>query len=337
MTAGQEEIECLNGARESARAKGAGVGVWVFRALVALAVVAYFCSGLYIIKPNEIAIVRLLGKVVSTTVDGRPSPRIMLPGLHYRLPYPITRLSRVRPTETKTLTVGFEQVDRLLGREADPRRSEFLTGDQNIMQLRMTVQFTVDDPVAYLFGATEPEAVVRVDAESCLADAVASIGVDELIGAERVKASAEVRRELDRRIAFHNPGVRITAVSLQAPTPPKEVANAFNDVQSAKSEKYRTALEAEAYRNDVVTRASGEADKTRREGEAYRDRRVAEAEGEAKRFEDLYEQYRQAKSVTRMRLYIEAMEEILPAMKKVFVDSEKGGSPIDLGLFNMNP
>jgi membrane protease subunit HflK len=335
--AGQAENEIPQVSEGTPLAKEGRGGVWILRALVVVALAAYLGSGLYIIRPNEIGIVRLFGKVVSTVVDGKPTPEIVLPGLHFRLPYPITRLNRVRPAETKTLAIGFEPVDQILGRAADPRRSEFLTGDQNIMQLRMTVQYTVDDPVAWLFGATDPEAVVRADAESCLADAVASIGVDDLIGAERVKAAASVRQELDRQIAFHASGVRITAVSLQAPTPPKEAAAAFNDVQSAKAEKYRAVLEAEAYRNDIVTRASGEAEKSRREGEAYRERRVAEAEGEAKRFEDLYEQYRQARAVTWVRLYIEAMEEILPAMKKVFVDSEKGGSPIDLGLFNVKP
>lgn len=299
----------------------------VFRAILVLAAVAYLGSGFYVVKPAEMGVVRLFGKVTG------PRP----PGLHYRLPFPVTRFNRVRPAETKTVTVAFDRVDQLLGRTADPRRSEFLTGDQNIMQLRLTVQYTVTDPVAYLFGSTDPEAVIRAEAESCLSGAVASTGVDELIGAGRVRVKAAVRQELDREIVRHHLGVGVSAVSLQAPTPPKEVAQAFNDVQSAKAEKHRLVLEAEGYRNGVVTRAYGEADQARREAEAYHERRIAEAQGESKRFADLYEQYRQAKSVTGTRLYIEAMEEILPRMKKVFVDSDENGEPVDLGLFSSEP
>jgi membrane protease subunit HflK len=307
----------------------------ILPALVLVAAVAYAASGVYVVRPSEKGIVRRFGKVVSTRVEDGRAPKILSPGPHYRLPSPITRLDRVRPDETKTVTVGFERVDELLGRAADPQRAEFLTGDQNIMQLRLTIQYVINDPLAFLFGSTSPETVLKAEVGACLARAVAELGVDELIGAGRVGVSARVRAELDREIRLHGLGLRVSAVSFQAPTPPKEVAAAFNEVQSAKAERHRLVLEAQGYRNGRVTRAAGEAGKLRREAEAYAERRVAEAEGEGKRFEDLHEEYRQAKGVTQWRLYVEAMEEILPRMKKVFVDADEEGSPIDLGLYHV--
>ena len=310
---------------------------WIARALALAVVAAYLLSGVYVVRPGEIGVERLFGKVVSTMIEGKSAPALIPPGLHYRLPYPVTRLDLIRVMETRTVAVGFDQMDQILGRDSDSRRSEFLTGDQNIMQLRLTIQYAIGDPIAFLFGATDPEALLRVEAENCLSKAVASIGVDDLIGAGRAGVSAAVRAGLERELALHNPGLRLSEVSFQAPAPPPPVADAFNDVQSAKAERTRLALEAEAYQNDLVTRSHGEAGKALREGEAYRQRRVTEAQGEAKRFEDLYEEYRQAKSVTSLRLYIEAMEEILPQLKKVFIDSDEKGGPLDIGILNAKP
>lgn len=304
------------------------------RAGVALGVMAYLASGIFAVRPNEVGIVRRFGKVVVATAGGRSASLLYPPGLHYRLPYPITRLNKVRPAETRTVAIGFDPMDGLVGMAADPRAAEFLTGDQNIMRLRMTVQYTIGDPILFLFGAGDPEALLRREAEACLARAVAAVGVDHLIGAERVKISDETRQDLEREMERHHPGVKVTAVSLQAPSPPQEVADAFNDVQSAKAEKDQMTLEAEGYRNKRVTEADGEADKLKREAEAYRQRRVAEAQGEAKRFEDRYEEYRQARRVTALRLYLDTMEEVLPRMKKVLVDSDEHGGPVDLGIID---
>ena len=326
-------IEAPDGA-SPARSCPKRIWRWVCRAFAVAVAAVYLGSGIYIIRPGEVGVVRRFGKVVSATVEGKSAPLIATPGLHYRVPYPFTRLDKVRPMETKTVTVGFERVDQILGRDTDPRRSEFLTGDQNIMQLRLTIQYTIDDPISFLFGTMDPEALLKVEAEGCLAEAVAAIAVDDLIGSARAGLGAAVRRGLEREIQIHNPGIRLSEVNFQAPAPPQAVADAFNDVQSAKAEKQKIALEAEAYHNETVTRAYGEADKLKREGEAYRERRVAEAQGEAKRFEDLYGEYRLAKRVTSLRLYLEAMEEILPQLKKVFVDTDEQGGPIDVGLFN---
>ncbi len=314
-----------------------GIGARILRLTPVAAVFAYLCSGFYMINPSETGVVRRFGKVATTQIQGEASYRTYAPGLHYRLPWPVTRLDRMRPLETKTVAVGFERMDEILGRAGDPARAAFLAGDQNIMQLRMTVQYTLADPVAYLLNAEYAGRILEAEAEACLSAALADMDVDTLIGPGRAAVSARVREALDRDLQRHRLGLSVRTVNFQAPAPPKEVADAFNEVQTAKAEKRRMALEAETYRNELVTRAAGEADQVLREGEAYRTRRVAEAQGEAARFTKLYEEYRQAKYVTGLRLYIEAMEEILPKMKKVFVDESETGGPLDLGLIQGGP
>ncbi|NOZ21577.1 MAG: FtsH protease activity modulator HflK [Planctomycetes bacterium] len=312
-------------------------GRTVIRAITALLLLAYLCSGICVIRPNEAGVVRRFGRVAFTVIDGKPVPEILQPGLHYRLPWPITRLNRVRPTETRTITVGYQPADSLLGRPANPAASEFLTGDQNIMRLRMSVQYTLGNPIAFLFGARDPVVILRTEAESCLTRAVSSVNVDDLVGAARVTIANDVRAELEREMALHQPGIRVTAVNLLATSPPREVAEAFYDVQSAKAEKERLIHQAEADRENRIRAAEAQADALLNDAGAYRHDRVEVAKGEAERFDDLYGEYKQAKEVTALRLYIEAMEEVLPKLKKVIVDSDDKGGPVDLGIIESKP
>jgi membrane protease subunit HflK len=258
------------------------------------------------------------------------------PGLHLRLPYPFERVDKVNVSETRTVSVGFEEPDQLLGRTALPRQAEFLTGDQNIINLRLVLQFTVSDPVKFLTSMADPVAACRRAAEASLTNIVGRTGVDDLVGPQRVAISHDVAKELQTELDRLSAGITVSSANLQTPLPPQEVAAAFNDVANARQEMEQVKFQAEGYKNEAVLRAQGEADKLSREGEAYRQQRVAQAEGEAKRFDDLYAQYRDSKDVTSLRLYIEAMEEILPKMKKVIVDSAPGRE-MDLGIIKREP
>ncbi|MEW6358907.1 MAG: FtsH protease activity modulator HflK [Planctomycetota bacterium] len=312
--------------------EGRRSGRTAIRAIIVLLLLAYFCSGVCVIRPNEAGIVRRFGRIRSAVIDGKPVPKILQPGLHYRLPWPITRLSRVRPNETRTITVGYQAADILLGQPANPAAEEFLTGDQNIMRLQMSVQYTVGDPIAFLFGARDPVVILRTEAESCLTRAVSSVNVDDLVGVARVTIANEVRVEIDREMALHQPGIRVTAVNLLATAPPRDVADAFGDVQNARAERERLIHGAEAKRESDLRGAEAQADALLNDAGAYHRERVEVAKGEAERFEDVYGEYKQAKEVTALRLYIEAMEEILPKLKKVIVDSDDKGGPVDLGI-----
>jgi len=299
----------------------------IIRMVLALAALGYLFSGTYIVRPNEVAVVRRFGRIVNPAAA---------PGLHLCLPWPFERVDKVNVSETRTISVGFEEPDQLLGRQALPREGEFLTADQNIINLRLMLQYTVSDPVKFLTVMSDPEAVCRRAAERALTARVALTGVDDLIGPERVAISYEVAQRMRTELDRLNAGIAVTSANLQTPLPPQEVAAAFNDVQNAKQEMQQVQFQAEGYKNEAVLKAQGDADKLLREAEAYRQQRTAQAEGEAKRFDDLYAQYKDSKEVTSLRLYIEAMEEILPRMKKVIVDSVPGNE-MDIGVIKQAP
>ncbi len=295
--------------------------------VVALAAAGYLLSGVCVVRPNEVAVVRRFGRIVDPGAA---------PGLHLRMPRPFERVDKVNVSETRTASIGFEEPDQLLGRQALPRESEFFTADQNIVALRLMLQYTVSDPVKFLTVMADPVAACRKAAERALTALVARTGVDDLIGPQRVAVSHEVARQMQAELDRLGAGVAVTSANLQTPLPPQDVAAAFNDVQNAKQEMQQVQFQAEGYKNEAVLKAQGEADKVLREAEAYRQQRTAQAEGEAKRFDDLYAQYKDSKEVTSLRLYIEAMEEILPLMKKVIVDSRPGGE-MDIGIIKREP
>jgi len=304
---------------EGARPRG---GWFAWKAGLALAVAAYVLSGVYMVGTDEVGVVRRFGKVVDASAQ---------PGLHYRIPYPIGRLDRVRINETKRVTVGFQMPDQVLRRAANPLLAQYLTGDENCMNLQAVVEFNVADPVKFLFHAVDASDVVRKAAESGMMDSVARTPVDELWTTGQVKLAVRVHEETQRLLDAYDVGIQVRAVNLQSIAPPQEVAEAFNDVSAARQDREKIQHEAEAYMNEVVLRAQGEAKKALSGAEAARREKINLATGDRDRFAKIYAEYARAKDITATRLYIEAMEEILPKMQKVIVDSSQT-SPIDLGM-----
>ena len=291
-------------------------------ALCAVGVVAYAATGVYKVRTDEVAVGRHFGRVAHPSVP---------PGLHCCWPWPMGKIDRVRLNETKRVTVGFEAPDKAVGRTPDPRIAEFLTGDENIMRFQIVVLYTIDDPLAYLFSSVAPDTLVKRIAEGILADAVAKMKVDDLWPTGQLELLNVVRQRAQDKLGRLGLGVQIQSVSLQNASPPTDVAQAFNDVASARQDRDRIQHEAEGYRDEMGHRAQGEAQKTLREAEAYAQERINQAKGDADRFDKLYAEYAKAKDITARRLYIEAMEEILPRVRKVIVDSSDT-SPVDLGI-----
>ncbi len=288
--------------------------------LAIAAAVLYALSGIYFVQPDEQAVVQRLGKVVAERVQ---------PGVHYRLPYPIDRVDKLKVRKVWQVTVGATLTDQTL-EQAPTQQAEFLTGDQNLINIVMTVQYTIADPVAYLFHAKDVEGIIARAAEASLAHAVATRTVDALLTTGKVEAQNAVRQTaqqiLDRQ---YKVGVTISAVAIGQSAPPAEVADAFRDVASARADRDRFVNEAQAYANEVIPQARGEAQKMLNEAHAYRTKKINEATGDAARFTKLAAEYAKAKQVTSDRLYIEAMEEILPKIKKLVVDPQAG---VDLGV-----
>lgn len=284
----------------------------------------YMLSGFYIVGSDEVGVVRLFGRVWQSRV---PS------GLHYRPPFPFTRLDKVKVRQVRRVTVGMEAADLVVGRQANPLQAQFLTGDQNIILVRAAVQYTISDPVRFLFTAADPEGIIARVVESVLTSEIVQMPVDEVMTTGKTAIQNRVRQKAQKWLG--EIGVSIAAVTIEKVAPPEPVKDAFEAVTQARQTRYRLILEAQSYANAIIPQARGEAQKLINEAIAYRDRRIAEAKGEAARFLSLLSEYRKAKDVTSARLYLEAMEELLPKIKKVIVDPH--GGQLDVGMVQKQP
>ena len=287
--------------------------------------VLYLLTGVYVVKTDEQGVVRTLGR--ASTEPARP-------GLHYRCPPPFSRLNKVKVYQRKRVSVGFSIADQATGRKPSAAETQFLTGDQNLVNIEMLLQYSIHDPRAYLFRSENPEALIAAAASAALTRLLTSTLVDQVLTIGKVAIQNDVQRTTQSLVEAYGIGVQIDAVTLVRVYPPDEVADAFKDVASARSDAERTINEAQGYEGDVIPRARGEAERLVQEALAYRDKVINEATGDADRFTKLYEAYVQSKDVTSARIYIEAMEEILPKLNKMLVD--EGRQPFDLTLLQTN-
>lgn len=300
---------------------------WVLRVVGAL-ILIYAGSGVYFVRPNEEAVVRRFGKMIAGHVP---------PGMHYRLPYPWETADRVTVRQARRIAVGFSIADGVTGRQPTAAEAQFLTGDRNVVDVRLMVQYAVREPARYLFRAGQPEGLIEAAAASCLAEVVADISVDAVLTTGKIEAQQQVRAALQQILNEYDVGVQIWSVSIQRATPPEEVRDAFADVTSAREDRERIKNQAEGYRQEVVPRARGDAERIKSEALGYKQRRINEAMGDADRFARRLEEYRKARGVTRDRLYIETMERLLPKMRKVIVDAEGGADAADLAILRAEP
>jgi len=293
------------------------------RAAIAVAAALWLLSGVYVVRANEQAVVRRFGGVVADRVG---------PGLHVGLPWGIDAVDRLKVREQKRLNVGFEFPDEAMGRPVNPGRREYFTGDQNLVNVELLVQYTIRDPRAYLFATTNPVETLRQAAEAAVAATVAARPVDVLLTTGKLAVQEELRRRTQQVADGYGLGVALSAVSIRSVTPPLKVADAFREVASAREDRDRIMKEAESYANAALPAAQGEAARMGEEALAYRDQKVRQALGDADRFIAAYEAYRLSPDVTSARLYLETVETIMPRVKLVAVDRHGGRAPVDLNL-----
>ncbi|MHC4482891.1 MAG: FtsH protease activity modulator HflK [Planctomycetota bacterium] len=289
--------------------------------IIPAAVVLWLLSGIYIVRPGEQGVVRRFGKAVRVTGEGP----------HYRLPRPIEKVDKVKVEKVRRIEIGFRTISS--GPPARyrfmPKESLMLTGDEQIVDAQIIVQYQVNDVEKFLFNVKdlEKERGALMDAaEVALRQVVGKRPIDDVLIAEKTQVDIDIRELLQKIIDGYEAGVRITAVKLQTVQPPKEVEKAFRDVVSAKEDKDRFIKEADGYREDILPKARGEAQKMIEQAMAYKAERVERAEGDKDRFLAVLREYEKAKDVTRKRLYLETMEQILPGIRKFVIDPEIGGS-----------
>ena len=290
---------------------GAALALWLF-------------TGVYMVGPDEVGVVRTFGEFT----------RVAQSGLNYHFPYPIEQVNTPAVTEVKRIEIGFRTLRNGQYRSVE-KESLMLTGDENIVDAEMIVQYKIKDPVKYLFRIVEPELTVREAAEASLRTVVGRNKIDETLTTGKFKIQEETKIQLQLILDKYDSGIHVVAVQLQDVSPPKEVIGAFNDVASAKEDKNRMINQAEGYRNNVIPIARGEAEAMIRDAEGFKQARIKRSEGDAVKFTTILREYRKAKSITQKRLYLETMERVLPNIEKIIIPDKNSGNM--LNLLNLNP
>ena len=291
--------------------------------LVGIALLLWMLTGIYVVGPDEVGVVQTFGKY----------SRAAQSGLNYHFPFPIEKVSTPKVTEVKRIEIGFRTVGKNQYQTIS-RESLMLTGDENIVDAEMIVQYKIKDPVAYTFNFIEPELTVRQAAEASLRTVVGRNNIDEALTSGKFMIQEEAKELIQGILDKYNTGILVDAVQLQDVGPPEQVVAAFKDVASAKEDKNRMINQAEGYRNDIIPKARGEAQAEIREAEGYKEARIARAEGDVSKFNSVLKEYRKSKEVTEIRMFLETAEEVLSNREKIIVPDGKEGSNL-INLLNL--
>ncbi|MFH1939956.1 MAG: FtsH protease activity modulator HflK [bacterium] len=294
----------------------------MFGVVLVLIIALYLASGIFVVAPDEQGVVRRFGKFI----------RIESPGLNYHLPYPIETVVTPAVTQVKRVEIGFRTIS--FGPPARyqkiPAEALMLTGDENIVSAEAIVQYKIKDPINYLFNIILPEQTVRDAAEAALRQVIGERKIDEALTVGKYEIQEETKKLLQILLDSYKAGILVVAVQLQDVIPPKEVQDAFKDVASAKEDKSKYINQAQGYRNDLIPKARGEAVKMTKEAEGYKIERIKKAEGDVAKFNSILTEYKKGEYITQARLYLEAMEEILPNMNKIIVGLDENQPLINL-------
>lgn len=271
-------------------------------------IVGYLFSGVYYVSWDERGIVRRFGKITQ---------RNTLPGLRYHLPYPIERVDFVKVENIKRIEIG----PNLL-----------LTGDTNLINVKIAVHYKISDAVRYLLGIKKPIKLISDIASSSIRQIVGERGIDYILTTGKSEVEGTTKYLLQQVLDKNNSGIKIVDLQLMEMAPPEDVIEAFQDVASAREDKVTYINEAQSYRNALVPEARGKAFKLLREAEAYKEEKINFALGDASRFLQKLREYEKSKDITEIRLYLEAMEKILPKVKKFIVSEDIETESTDLWL-----
>lgn len=277
---------------------GDAAGPVILAVIAAAALLVLLVSSFAQIDSAERGIVLRFGRYVAT----------LQPGPHFRFPQPIENVIKIN-------------VDQI---RAFPVKANILTRDENIVDVEMSIQYRIKDPVHYLLKISDPDESVQRAAESAIRETIGTNTIDFVINEGRAEIANKVALLMQAMLDGYESGIEITSVNMQRATAPEEVKSAFDDAIKSREDRQRKINEAEAYRNEIVERSQGEATRIRLEAEGYKGQVVARAEGEAKRFTQLLTEYEKAPDVTRERLYLDTVEDVLGEGTKVMVDTQGG-------------
>jgi len=277
--------------------------------VLAVGVIGYGLMGIYTLDEQERGVVLRFGQVQDAVV---------MPGLSW---YP--------PIIDKVIIHNVSRV------RSHPHDSEMLTEDENIVKVKLTVQYVIDDVVKYALEVRDPESSLHQSTESAVRHVVGSTEMDEVLTEGRAVMGDEIKARIENYMRAYGTGIAVTQVNVDETAPPDAVREAFDEVIRAREDEVRVRNEADAYANQVIPEARGEAQRYLEEAEGYRQRVVAQAVGEASRFSKLFVEYKAAPEVTRERMYLDTMEAVMSSASKVMVDVEGGNNMMYLPLDRM--
>ena len=298
---------------------GFGTGRGILLVILGV-LVLWLLTGLYRVQPDEQGVELLFGEWTGATTQ---------PGLHYWFPAPIGEVVTPSVERINRVDIGFRgagDADRVSSQRDVPRESLMLTGDQNIADVDLAVLWRIRDAGDYLFNIRSPDDTVKIAAESAVREVVGRTLLEDLLTGGRQQVEQSTRELLQVILDSYGAGILIQGVQLQKVDPPSPVIDSFNEVQRARQDKERLQNQAEAYRNRIVPTARGEAAKIVQDANAYRERVTKEAEGEAEKFVQIYEAYKTAPEVTRRRMYLETIRDVIGGANKVIIDQDSQGS-----------
>lgn len=297
--------------------------------LIGLALLTYLLTGIYMVDPGEAGVVRRFGAVIVPRAE---------PGLHYRFPWPVDQVDIININDVRRESVGILEPEEGHEHPEPPSKLQVLSGDTNVIDIELIVQYQVRDPAAFLINVQyAPYLLIRDVARQAVTNLLSRQPVDAILTTERQSLQQGIQTEMQRRLDAYGSGLVVVGINLQKAFPPDEVADAFTDVNSAREDKARAVNEANGYANSIIPEARGQAQQIMADAQAYRSDALAQANGAAQAFAAVLAEYETnsqiyGEDVTRYRLYLETLETILPRVQVYVVDGENGGA-VNLRLF----
>ena len=295
--------------------RGAGVTAGVIFAIVAF---IWLASGAFIVQEGQAGVVTTFGKLSRTTGAG----------FNWRWPYPFQAHETVNVSQVRTAEIGYRQSVK----NKRPQEALMLTDDENIIDIQFAVQYTLKDPVAWLFNNRDQDDTVRQVAETAIREVVGKSKMDFVLYEGREKVALDVNLLMQQIIDRYALGAQITNVTMQGVQPPEQVQSAFDDAVKAGQDRERAKNEGQAYANQVIPQARGNASRLLQEAEAYRAMVTENATGNASRFSQVLGEYQKAPAVTRDRMYLDTMQQVFTSASKVLVDAKSGNNLLYLPL-----
>ena len=292
--------------------------------LIIVAVIIWLATGFYRVEPDEQGIELLFGKWNQVTTE---------PGLHYFFPTPFGKTMTPKVESIRKINVGYRSASELgFSSNSSDRNileeSLMLTGDQNIVDVHFTVLYKIKDAGKFLFKLRNPETTVKDMSESVMREVVGQRDLEFLLTGGRQEVEQVVRSDLQDILDEYESGILVQSIQLQSVNPPALVIDAFDEVQRARQDKEKLVNEANSYMNKIVPNARGDAAKLVQEATAYKEQVIKQAEGVAQNFIDVYNSYKETKYVTRQRIYLETLTEVLEGPNKIILDSTGEGQGV---------